>query len=56
MELKLEQGEVREILLAWAEKEMPGRFNTVVFSSYGKDVTFEFLKPKLEIEQVEKKE
>ena len=56
MELKLEQEEVREILLAWAEKEMSGRFNMVTFSSFGNEVTFEFLKPKLEIEQVEKKE
>ena len=42
MELKLDQGEVRKVLLSWAEKEMPGRFNLVVFSSYGKDVTFIF--------------
>ena len=46
MELKLDEGEVEEIILAWAEKEMPGRFNTVYFSGYGKDVTFTFVKPK----------
>ena len=46
MELKLEQEEVRGIILAWAEKEMPGRFNTVCFSSYGKDVTVTFVEPK----------
>ena len=42
MELKLEEKEVREIMLAWVEKEMPGSFNTATFSSYGKDVTFTF--------------
>lgn len=46
MELKLEQEEIIKILLAWGEKEMPGRFNAVIFSSYGKDVTFTFVAPK----------
>ena len=36
MELKLKQEEVKEIVLAWAEKEMPGRFNTALYSSFGK--------------------
>lgn len=45
MELKMEQEEVKKILLEWAEKEMPRRFNTIVFSSYGKDVTFIFKEP-----------
>mgnify|MGYP001619548936 CR=1 FL=1 len=42
MELKLDQADAREILLTWVEKEMPGKFNAVVFSSYGKDVEFIF--------------
>ena len=46
MELKLEQEEVREIILAWAEKEMPGRFNTVTFSNYDKEITLIFLEAK----------
>ena len=40
MEIKLDQADIREILLAWVEREMPGKFNAVVFSSYGKDVMF----------------
>ncbi len=48
MELKLEQEEVRKILLAWGENQMPGRFNTVVFSSYGKEVTLTFENKKVE--------
>ena len=48
MELKLEQEDVREIILAWAEREMPGKFNRLTFGSFGKDVTLESLKPKKE--------
>ena len=53
MELKLNEKEVEKIILLWAEKEMPGKFNTVVMSGYGShNAELLFVKPKLEVEQV----
>lgn len=46
MKLEINRKELEGIVLAWAEKEMPGKFNTVSFKSYGNEVELTFSQPK----------
>lgn len=46
MELKLTKKEVLKILLEWAEKEMPGKFNTITLASYNNEAELTFVIPK----------
>lgn len=51
MELHLVADEVEQIILSWAAKEMPGKFNTLIFKSYGNDVSLLYVEPKKEDEK-----
>lgn len=45
MQLNLNKNEVEKIILDYAEKIMPGKFNNLIFKSYGNDVELTYVEP-----------
>ena len=48
MQLNLTREEVESIILAYGEQIMPGKFNTVIFKTYGHEIELVFIESKSE--------